>query len=745
MPRNPQCTLCSLCEGVQSVNIWGVGAYNGLFLVGEAPGRTEDAKGAPSVGAAGRLLDRTLGEAGLSRSDLYITNVAKCRPPDNRNPVDTELEACEHYLVEEIKRATPRVIVALGAVALKRLTGEKSISKSRGKVFRLDSRFNYPCDVVATFHPAHALRYPKFEPTLVQDLVYAVSTLNPKTDEQVTFVTTPDQFVAFNVRLRRAIEEQTWAAIDLETPGQRDPYAEGAEIVLIGFAFDEDHAFVLPWDMGKHVDVSRIPFVGQNIKFELQWLWQHGINLTPVMDTMLMSHYLDERLPSNLDDISKRMFAAPPYGQDIDYENEPLPSYARYCGLDCIYTLRAARQWKEYVDNPTYRLTLATHVAVAHMESHGIGFSPERNAVLDRELHQAVQRATAGLPLLGTTNLNSPVQAASYLVQHGVPLSELTPTGRLSVSKDALLPHRNHPVAKVYREWKDTNESRKKFTTKWPGFVRGDGRIHASYYPLTETGRHSCSRPNIQQVPRDGRFRANFIASSESELVSWDASQVELRMAACVAPENHMRELYREGADIHIETARQMVPREPTKEDRQRAKPVNFGFLYGMGINKFIRQSLKDYEIEFTPDQAESARDRYFGLFPQLQEWHQETIAELHRAHKLVSVFGRTRHLEEVASSNWEIRSHAHRQGINFLVQSPSADITHAALVVSRDWPIKVVGTVHDSIMFEQSEGTGDLYAARLMPEAIRYLEQLFGWKPPIPFEADWKIGDCWL
>jgi uracil-DNA glycosylase family 4 len=724
-----------------------VGNYKGLFLVGEAPGRTEDSRGTPFVGAAGRLLDRTLGEAGLSRSDLYITNVAKCRPPDNRNPQDTELEACEHYLVEEIKRASPKVIVALGGVALKRLTGEKSISKSRGKVFRLHSRFNYPCNVVATFHPAYALRYPKVEPTLVQDLVYAVSTLNPENDEQVVFVQTDQQLEKFYEDLSWAIGEQSWVAIDIETPGQRDPYTEDARIVLVGLSFNEDHAYVLPYEKieANLPLLSDLAFVGQNTKFELQWLWQRGVNLNPVMDTMLMSHYLDERLPSNLDDISKRMFAAPPYGQNIDYENEPLPSYARYCGLDCIYTLRAALQWKAYVDNPTYRLTLATHVAVAHMEAHGIGFSPERNTTLDRKLQHSIKRTLSRFSNLGEVNLNSPSQAADYLVAQGVSLSELTPKGKLSVSKDALLPHRNHPVAKVYREWKNTNESRKKFTTKWPGFLRSDERIHASYYPLTETGRHSCSRPNIQQVPRDKRFRAVFVPSRGNELVSWDASQVELRMAACVAPENHMKELYRESADIHIETARKMVPGEPSSDDRQRAKAVNFGFLYGMGTDKFIRQSLKDYGTEFTPDQAELARDTYFNSFPQLLDWHEETIAELHRAHKLMSIFGRTRHLEEVASSDWEVRSHAHRQGINFLVQSPAADLTHAALAVSCDWPIKVVGTVHDSIMFEQPEGTGDMYAERLMPEALRYLEQLFGWKPPTLFEAEWKIGDCWL
>ena len=149
------CTKCRLSEGRTQV-VFGSGDANAdLMFVGEAPGFHEDQKGEPFVGAAGQLLTRLIEtKLGLKRSDVYICNVLKCRPPGNRDPQPAEVEACRPFLEQQIDLVRPRVIVALGNFAAHLLTGTQTgITRLRGR------RFQYrDATLVCTYHPAAALR-----------------------------------------------------------------------------------------------------------------------------------------------------------------------------------------------------------------------------------------------------------------------------------------------------------------------------------------------------------------------------------------------------------------------------------------------------------------------------------------------------------------------------------------------------------------------------------------------------------
>lgn len=149
------CTQCELAETRTQV-VFGVGDPQArLMFVGEAPGKNEDLQGEPFVGAAGRLLDSLLEEVGLGRSDVYIANVLKCRPPGNRDPKAEEIDACKGYLREQIRLISPEVVVTLGNFATKLLLNtEVGITRLRGRPHRwwLDAV------LVPTFHPAAALR-----------------------------------------------------------------------------------------------------------------------------------------------------------------------------------------------------------------------------------------------------------------------------------------------------------------------------------------------------------------------------------------------------------------------------------------------------------------------------------------------------------------------------------------------------------------------------------------------------------
>lgn len=150
------CSRCGLRAGCRQV-VFGAGNPRArLLLVGEAPGADEDRLGRPFVGAAGRLLTRILEAVQLTREEIYITNVVKCRPPGNRLPEAAERKACLPYLWEQIALIDPPLIVCLGAVAARTLVGGASITRMRGCWHRLGERL-----VMPTFHPAALLRDPK--------------------------------------------------------------------------------------------------------------------------------------------------------------------------------------------------------------------------------------------------------------------------------------------------------------------------------------------------------------------------------------------------------------------------------------------------------------------------------------------------------------------------------------------------------------------------------------------------------
>ena len=169
-PEDPEpCFACAKC-GLQANRtnvVFGEGNPKAkIMFVGEGPGRDEDIQGRPFVGAAGQLLDKILESIGLSRDEVYITNVVKCRPPKNRMPTPEEVSSCRPYLDAQIKRINPAIIVCLGALATKTLIDEKAkITRMRGTWHKKDGILYMP-----TFHPAALLRDPAKKRSVWEDM-----------------------------------------------------------------------------------------------------------------------------------------------------------------------------------------------------------------------------------------------------------------------------------------------------------------------------------------------------------------------------------------------------------------------------------------------------------------------------------------------------------------------------------------------------------------------------------------------
>lgn len=159
------CMECPL--GKTRINVvFGVGSSNAdLIFIGEAPGREEDLKGEPFVGRAGRLFDRILSAIKVSRNEVYIANILKCRPPDNRSPRSEEVEKCLPYLITQIHIIKPNLIVCLGLIAAKTLLKvEYNLASLRGKVFDY-----HGVDLIVTYHPAALLRNPNLKGATWED------------------------------------------------------------------------------------------------------------------------------------------------------------------------------------------------------------------------------------------------------------------------------------------------------------------------------------------------------------------------------------------------------------------------------------------------------------------------------------------------------------------------------------------------------------------------------------------------
>jgi uracil-DNA glycosylase len=169
------CVRCKLCSLGRKQIVFGVGnPHARLMFVGEAPGRDEDIQGIPFVGRAGQKLTQIIEAIGLKREDVYIANVIKCRPPENRNPEPDEVEQCEPFLFRQVDTIKPKVIVALGTFAAKSLLkSTDSISRLRGRVYEYRG-----AKLVPTFHPAFLLRNPSCRREVWEDMKKVRALLN---------------------------------------------------------------------------------------------------------------------------------------------------------------------------------------------------------------------------------------------------------------------------------------------------------------------------------------------------------------------------------------------------------------------------------------------------------------------------------------------------------------------------------------------------------------------------------------
>lgn len=778
--RNADCELCPLHESADHVCLMGSGTRKAsIMIVGEAPGEREDASHTAFVGPAGQLLRKTLLEAGIKPEECYITNVCKCRPPGNRTPELSELKVCRStYLDREIEMVKPTHILLLGNSALRGLTGRSGITKHRGSVFPVQE-----AEALATFHPAYVLRSPYHGNALSADIqrfsrmVRGQSASAQKTKVKIIRKTPQLKW------LIKQLMEVPLISWDLETytDGTENNFHEwhpDSKIVSLSFSWNVGEACVVPlhhestpWkDPGRVLRLLKpclertdAKYIAHNGKFDARWLASRGIFVPQVFDTMLAAHMLEENRGKGLKELAQTLLGVEAWDVGIGVSNayhEDLRKLCIYNGNDTDYTLRLYHRFKEElkqvprVARVFSKLMMPASNALVPVEIIGPWIDKER---YDERLEETIRKRDIVEGKLrdscGDINLRSPQQVARWMFgKLGLPIIETTAKGAPSTKESVILKlAQDHPEVKALIEYRKLEQKYlRTYFAQW-AVTDDKSRIHPGYKLFgTVTGRLSG---DFQQVPRDPFMRSIIGAPPGWRFVEADYSQVELRVAAWLANERRLLRLFAMGEDAHLATAVQLTRKRPgdiTSEERKRAKAVNFGFLYGMGAKKFVDYCFESYGVTVSQGEAEAFRARFFETYPALHPWHQRQRRLAHRYQQVHSPIGRVRHLPTVRSSDSGVVGEAERQAINSPVQSFASDLMLLSLVqLNNSLPgpkARVVGTVHDSILFEVREEYVDemVPIIRSTMEDMKPVSKKFGTKVTVPIVVEIKVGQHW-
>jgi DNA polymerase-1 len=270
----------------------------------------------------------------------------------------------------------------------------------------------------------------------------------------------------------------------------------------------------------------------------------------------------------------------------------------------------------------------------------------------------------------------------------------------------------DHAIVAVLEEWREYSKLLNTYLQPLPSLLAEDGRLHTHFnQAVASTGRLSTSNPNLQAIPirtELGReIRSAFVAEPGHRLVSADYSQVELRILAHVSGEPKLRESFARGEDIHTTTAAEVLGKDPatlTKDERNIAKMVNFGIIYGISSYGLSEN------LEIPRDEAQEYIDAYLARFPYVQDFIARTIEQAKRDGHVTTLFGRRRPVPEIRASNRQTRSLGERLAVNSVMQGTAADIIKVAMVkihrrlVEEGRASRLVLQVHDELLVEAPE-----------------------------------------
>ncbi|MFQ5743619.1 MAG: DNA polymerase I [Acidobacteriota bacterium] len=507
--------------------------------------------------------------------------------------------------------------------------------------------------------------------------------------------------------------------------------------------------------------------VGQNLKYDLEVLKRYGLDGVQVtFDTMLASYLIHPTRPSHgLDGLALDFLGIKMLGfKDIvpskaaTFADVPIDVATRYAAEDADIALRLADLFEPELEaqglTELYRdLELPLMYVLADMELHGVRIDVDCLAAMGEKIGAELSRLRDGIyEIAGEDfNLNSPRQLAVVLFDPlGLPSRGRTAkTGRRSTRAEVLEGlAEEYPIARQIIEYRELAKLKSTYVDALPALVNPrTGRLHTSFnQTVAATGRLSSSDPNLQNIPirsQIGRqIRRAFIPESGRLMLTADYSQIELRIMAHLSGDPRLREAFAEGADVHRATAAKIFevdPAQVTDEQRDRAKVINFGIMYGMGPQRLAR------EFHISAKEARQFIDHYFDVYAEVKAFLETTIERAKKDGYVTTLLGRIRHLPELHSPQRAVRSFGERIAVNTPVQGTAADMIKRAMVrlhsrlQAEGLRAAMIIQVHDELVLEVPEGELDTVAGIVRHE----MEEAIELDVPVEVKIGW--GTNWM
>ena len=525
---------------------------------------------------------------------------------------------------------------------------------------------------------------------------------------------------------------------------------------------EEVLARLKPW-----LESPRHAKVGQNLKYDMHVLANHGLRLAGVAhDTLLQSYVLESDKNHDMDALARRHLGIRTITYDevtgkgaarIGFEQVEIGRATEYAGEDADVTLRLHEALHPALVAEPKLAALYRDIELPVME---VLFRMERNGVLvdasllqrqSRELGERMMEIEAQAHVVAKQpfNLNSPKQIQEILFEReNLPVVKKTPSGAPSTDEEVLAQLAlDYPLPKLILDYRGLAKLKSTYADKLPRMVDpGTGRVHTNFaQAVAVTGRLASSDPNLQNIPirtEEGRrIRQAFVAPAGAKIVSADYSQIELRIMAHLSADRGLLDAFAAREDIHRATAAEVfgvTPPEVTSEQRRYAKVINFGLIYGMSAFGLAR------ELGLERGAAQAYIDRYFARYPGVARYMETTRLSARDKGYVETVFGRRLWLPEIKSSNGARRQAAERAAINAPMQGTAADLVKLAMIAVQRWlderrlAAQLILQVHDELVLEVPDAEMD-EVRRELPRLMSDVAQL-----AVPLVVEVGAGANW-
>jgi DNA polymerase-1 len=730
---------------------------------------------------------------GLDPEKVYYTNAIKCACPRGTKYKVGDIKKCKQHLDKEIAAVQPTYVLVLGAQALK-ATVDGSITELNGVMVEKDGIKYMP-----SYSPGIVYRDPGKAPFVEK----AMNNFKAMMEGSLEGLPELDIRLITNMReLKRAFHHlrdnnYLHLSYDIETTGL---VRFEDEVNLFGFGNDQVQ-YIIPLEArysplkGARLAQRKLirtcvnwlnrnakALVAGNGKFDDLFLkYRFGVKPNITFDVVLASHILNENTPNGVKENAVLECNAPEWDVDKDLKTgkyktrEKYQEYLTYLGYDIYYEYKLYRVFHKKLKQDRALMKLFYHlympgiISYETVEEHGVFIYPQQFKKVRKHLESEREAIEKQLLKMAKheVNWNSPAQIQKLLYEElKLPVIETTESGSPSTSEATLMQLRDkHPIVELILKYRGVNIQISHFIDGWINRMWGRRLFPNFKLHGTVTGRTSCTDPNLQQVPRDPIIR-NLVGAPEGwSVVEIDYSQAELRIAAIMSGDETMKRIYQTGGDIHTHTYEMITGEKVSddkyikKEQRKKAKAVNFGFVYGMGWRKFKIYARDNYGVDLTDKEAEQWRERFFQAYHSLPKWHSKQRRIVQSMGQVRSPIGRLRRLPDIYSTDKSKKAEAERQSINSPVQGFGSDLTILGMseimgnaqyydpdyVLDKD-KFFVIGTVHDATLFEVRND----YLMEFCPRAKhilehpKALEDVFHFDTDVPIVADVAVGKSW-